>query len=337
MKPASAAPGPAETRTAAQAKTLLIKATAALEAQDHPLAASHLRRYLQVYPDAVLIRMQLAELYYQLSRFSDAEEQFRSALGEVIDPALPLHCRLHGHSRLMELAQERTDTFNEELHRGIGLVLLAEHRQNQKPSGQMVNSAQLLGKARTALVKAGEVSPKDARPALYLTSVWHSMPVCQCESIAGESTVAFSPQPAECPGIYGFGLVGAGVEVGYLTRKALARDASRHGVRQYPSLSNESCLCAVFPCVPRRAGKQKASLRGRRSRQRCKLVAPKARQYGITSADATEESPAAERESSASVFQTFRSFDVFVVDAVHLELGAILGGGPFVAELAIRN
>jgi hypothetical protein len=54
-------------------------------------------------------------------------------------------------------------------------VLLAEHRQNQKPSGQMVNSAQLLGKARTALVKAGEVSPKDARPALYLTSVWHSM------------------------------------------------------------------------------------------------------------------------------------------------------------------
>jgi tetratricopeptide (TPR) repeat protein len=175
VKPASAAPGPAETRTAAQAKTLLIKATAALEAQDHPLAASHLRRYLQVYPDAVLIRMQLAELYYQLSRFSDAEEQFRSALGEVIDPALPLHCRLHGHSRLMELAQERTDTFNEELHRGIGLVLLAEHRQNQKPSGQMVNSAQLLGKARTALVKAGEVSPKDARPALYLTSVWHSM------------------------------------------------------------------------------------------------------------------------------------------------------------------
>jgi hypothetical protein len=43
VKPASAAPGPAETRSAAQAKTLLIKATAALEAQDHPLAASQLQ------------------------------------------------------------------------------------------------------------------------------------------------------------------------------------------------------------------------------------------------------------------------------------------------------
>ncbi len=175
VKPASAAPGPAETRTAAQARTLLLKATAALEAKDFPLAAIHLRRYLQAYPDAVLIRMQLAELYFQLQRFEDSADQFQLALGEVIDPALPLHCRLHGHSRLMELAQERDDRFQEELHRGIGLVLLAEHRQASSQPEKMVNATQLLGKARTALVKASETAPKDARPALYLTSVWHSM------------------------------------------------------------------------------------------------------------------------------------------------------------------
>lgn len=174
-KPPSAAPGPAEARTSAQARTLLLKATAALEAQDFQAAASALHRYVLLYPDAALIRMQLGELRFNQHQLDEAEVQYRAALGEVIDPPLPLHCKLHGHSRLMEIAAERHDRFLEELHRGIGLLLLAEHRLATPNKENMVSGEQLLGKARTALVKASTLSPTDARPALYLTTVWHLM------------------------------------------------------------------------------------------------------------------------------------------------------------------
>jgi tetratricopeptide (TPR) repeat protein len=173
VKPASAAPGPMN--PAQTARTLLLKATAALEARNTGAAAAHLRRYVEIYPDAVLIRMQLGELYFEQQRWGEAASEFQLALGEVVEPGLPIHCRLHAHSRLMELASERNDSYQEELHRGIGLVLLAEHRQTQKQNDEMVSAAQLFGKARNALVKASEARTQDARPALYLVSVWQGM------------------------------------------------------------------------------------------------------------------------------------------------------------------
>lgn len=170
----SAAPGPSDS-SIALARSLLLKATAALEKNDLPLATVSLRRYLQAYPDSVMIRMQLAELYFKQEQFSLSFQEFQTALAEVADPPLPLHCRLHGHSRLMELAVEKGDRFGEELHRGIGLVLLAEHRASKKDEETMASAEQLLGKARASLVRAGYASPLDARPSLYLTSVWHQM------------------------------------------------------------------------------------------------------------------------------------------------------------------
>lgn len=170
----SAAPGLYEVRSAAQARALLLKATASLEAKDFDGAAIQLERYLKAYPDSALIRLQVAELHFRQAHFVDARRQFNQALAEVIDPELPLHCRLHAHSRLMEIASEQRDRFSEELHRGIGLSLLAEHRRNEQ-SQEGVHVQELLGKARLALEKAERLSPRDARPALYLISVWQRM------------------------------------------------------------------------------------------------------------------------------------------------------------------
>ncbi len=174
-KTTSAAPGSAEPRTMAQARVLLLKATACLEANDLTGAAIILQRYLHAFPDAVLVRMQLGELYFKLSRFDDARLQFQAALAEVIDPELPMHCRLHGHSRLVDIALMNKDRFSEELHRGIGLALLAEMRLQETTTSQGVSAQELLGKARLALIKAKKFSTCDARPSLYLVSVWQMM------------------------------------------------------------------------------------------------------------------------------------------------------------------
>lgn len=173
--PPSAAPGSLESRSGAQARTLLLKATAALDVHDWKTASGQLRRYVLLYPDAVLIRMQLGELLYKQQLYDEAATEFRAALGEVADPSLPLHCKLHGHSRLVEIATDQQDRFHEALHRGIGLLLLAERRLTTPPQQNEVTGEQLLGKAHTALVKASKLSPNDARPALYLIQVWHLM------------------------------------------------------------------------------------------------------------------------------------------------------------------
>jgi len=174
-KATSAAPGLAETRTMAQARTLLLQATACLEANDLSGAAVILQRYLIAFPDAALVRMQLGELCYKLTRYDEAQLQFKAALAEVIDPELPMHCRLHAHSRLVDIATMQKDRFNEELHRGIGLALLAELRLQESTTSQGVSTQELLGKARVALQKARKMSTWDARPSLYLVFVWQAM------------------------------------------------------------------------------------------------------------------------------------------------------------------
>jgi tetratricopeptide (TPR) repeat protein len=170
-KTSSAAPGSSDSTSA---RSLLLKATAALEKNDLVVASTSLRRYLQAYPDSTLIRMQLAELYFKQEQYNHALREFQTALADVPDVPLPFHCVLHGHSRLMELAAGKGDRFGEELHRGIGLALLAEHRSG-KNEPEMAGVEQLLGKARSALVRAQLLSPLDARPALHLVSVWHQM------------------------------------------------------------------------------------------------------------------------------------------------------------------
>lgn len=173
--PTSAAPGFSEVRKAPLARTLLLKATAALEAGELAGAARLLNEYLQHFPDSAMIRLQLAEILFRQSRHESARLHFLQALGEVVDPELPVHCRLHAHSRLMEIASVEGDRYNEDLQRGIGLLVLAQHRQTVASSESEVTVQELLGKARAALSRASRLAPGDARPALYLAAVWQVM------------------------------------------------------------------------------------------------------------------------------------------------------------------
>jgi len=173
--PGSAAPGAEETRSLASAKTMLLKATQALEKNQLPEATIILSRYLQAFPDATLIRLQLGELYFKLQQFERSRLQFQTALGEITDPPLTVSVQLHGHSRLMELAAENKDRFTQELQRGIGLLILARHRLLAPANTTGATAQELCGKAQTALQQAAELSPADARPFLYLALVWRMM------------------------------------------------------------------------------------------------------------------------------------------------------------------
>lgn len=173
--PGSAAPGAEDNRSLASARTLLLKATQALEKNQLSEATIILSRYLHAFPDATLIRLQLAELYFKLQHYERSRLQFQTALGEMTDPPLAVSVQLHGHSRLMELAAEDKDRFTQELQRGIGLLILARHRQLAPASTSGASAQELCGKAQTALQQASEISPADARPFLYLALVWKMM------------------------------------------------------------------------------------------------------------------------------------------------------------------
>lgn len=171
----SAAPGLSRSKSMAMARTLLLQATARLEHNDLTGAAVILQRYVQAFPDAAMIRLQLGELCFKLDRTEESQHQFLAALDNVLDPALPLHCRLHAHSRLVDIASLQKDEFNEHLHRGIGLALLAERRMQESTSTAGATVQELQGKSRTALMKAKRLAPLDARPSLYLAGLWQSM------------------------------------------------------------------------------------------------------------------------------------------------------------------
>jgi hypothetical protein len=163
---------PESTDRSAPERELLVKSAARLENQDFDGAIHLLHRYLQRCPDAMIIRLQLAELLFQRNRLDESRWQFAIAVEQMEEAAVvPVRYALHAHSRLMEIAQSSEEHFEEELHRGIGLLLLAEKRLAE-PNQQEVTAEELLGRAQTALQRARRLRPQDARPLLFLVQVW---------------------------------------------------------------------------------------------------------------------------------------------------------------------
>ena len=155
-------------------------AAAYLEMGDEDGACPHLLKYVTAHPENIIIRNHLAELLLRLHRLAEARVEFERFIADAQEQGDPASKHLiHCHSRLMEIGEEDADEYNEHLHRGIGLFLLARERSAlPDPEGQLPTEG-LLCKAAGELTLARLKRPDEARPCWYLYEVWSRLPMRQ--------------------------------------------------------------------------------------------------------------------------------------------------------------
>lgn len=154
-------------------RNYLSLAAACMETGDDAAACEYLRHYVQANPDQLGIRLHLADLEMRLKHWPEARREFdrcvasaQAGTGSAEDELL--HC----HARLMEIGEEVEDFYQEHLHRGIGLCLLARQRSAlADPEGEL-STESLLCKAAGELTLAQNDRPGLARPHWYLYTVW---------------------------------------------------------------------------------------------------------------------------------------------------------------------
>jgi tetratricopeptide (TPR) repeat protein len=136
-------------------------------------AATYLARHVASNPSQVIFRSQLADLLAKLDRLTAAQSQYESAIAHAQDgPKAAREQLVHFHTRLMEIARLREDSYAEHLHRGIGLCIVATRLTE---SGKLDDVERILIKAASALKEAQGRRPDDARPAWYLYLVWSKL------------------------------------------------------------------------------------------------------------------------------------------------------------------
>lgn len=160
-------------------------AAAWLDRGDDARACLHLTLYVAAHPQHFAIRAQYAELLQRLSRTNDARQEYErfvadlQADGEAADEYL-LHC----HSKLMQIAEKQDNDYDEHLHRGIGLWLLARQQCLAAATQNEQSPEALLCRAAAELTLARRVRPEEARPSYYLYAVWtdlaQSQPAARC-------------------------------------------------------------------------------------------------------------------------------------------------------------
>lgn len=155
-------------------------AAAYLERGDDAAACPHLVQYVVAHPEHLAARGYLAELLLRMNRFREARSEYERFVAAMQDCAEPDDNQLiRCHRRLMEIAEVLEDPYNEHLHRGIGLYLLARARAClPEPDGLLPTEA-LLCKAAGELTLARQQCPDEARPCWYLFEVWSHLPLQQ--------------------------------------------------------------------------------------------------------------------------------------------------------------
>jgi cytochrome c-type biogenesis protein CcmH/NrfG len=151
----------------------LALAADALDRGDTPTAVAHLSAHVRSAPDDAMTRAYLAELLFKSGRSAEAAaeyERFVAAAQPLTGPA-NAH-RVHAHTRLMSLAAAAGDEYREGLHRGIGLLLLAERWDADPARRDAAATAETLSKAAAALREALAARPRDARASWYLSRVY---------------------------------------------------------------------------------------------------------------------------------------------------------------------
>ena len=141
-----------------------------LDRGDDAAAVPHLERHVGQHPDQVLFRAQLAELLARLDRLPEAQAHYEAALAHAqAGPPAARKQLVRYHTRLMEIAKQRSDGYAEHLHRGVGLFLVAERLGDDGDPGDV---ERVLCKAAAALKEAQAARPDDARACWYLYRVW---------------------------------------------------------------------------------------------------------------------------------------------------------------------
>jgi tetratricopeptide (TPR) repeat protein len=157
----------------AAAESYLDSAATLLEQGKTEEAARHLEQYVNLRPEHLVVRAQLAELLFRLERFDDSRIQFELFIAMAQEhPEQAFRYLIHCHSRLVEIAEEQEDDYQEYLNRGIGLYLLACRRlQEPEPDGDC-SATSLFFRAASELQKARQEQGEEARPHLYLYHIW---------------------------------------------------------------------------------------------------------------------------------------------------------------------
>lgn len=150
---------------------------ASLAAQgDQEAAAEELRQYVAQRPEHLMARVQLAEMFFRLGRYDDARLHFELfvALAQDHGDEAVKHL-IHCHSRLVEIAEEQHDCYEEHLNRGIGLLLLARARGGPGREVGGLSPESLLHRAAAELQAARAEQPEQARPHYYLYLAWKAL------------------------------------------------------------------------------------------------------------------------------------------------------------------
>lgn len=139
-------------------------------------ACLYLTLYVAAHPEHVMVRGHYAELLQRLKRLEEAQYQYEHFVSDVqANSNLAKEHLISTHSRLMQIAEQMGTSYEEHLHRGIGLWLLArDHAGKQHWNGQETREA-LLFRAAGELKLARERRPEEARPCWYLSQVWKQL------------------------------------------------------------------------------------------------------------------------------------------------------------------
>ena len=141
----------------------LMLAAEALDRGDERAAADRMGEYVAANPGAAMPRAHLAELLYRQGRGAEARRHYERFVADA-QPATgaPRRHLVHCHTRLMAIAEAAGDDYGEALHRGVGLLLLAE----RDPPDAATEPT--LAKALDALRAAVDERPDSARAHAYL-------------------------------------------------------------------------------------------------------------------------------------------------------------------------
>jgi tetratricopeptide (TPR) repeat protein len=155
-------------------------AAAYLECGKDDRACEYLGKHVDSEPNHLAGRAHYAELLFKRKRLGEARVQFERFARDAQETNEKPARLIHAFSRLMEIALDDGNDYEEHLYRGIGLYLLAcRSAELADPDGDLtaggLSAGGLLWKAALELKLAQQLQPGQARPCWYLYSVWWAM------------------------------------------------------------------------------------------------------------------------------------------------------------------